>query len=52
MSFSGMYNWIWTINLIDISIVIFYVISIALIIYAIIKGIEYLKDVYKKSKKR
>jgi len=52
MSFSGMYNWIWTINLIDISIVIFYVISIALIIYAIIKVIEYLKDVYKKSKKR
>jgi len=52
MSFSAMYNWIWTINLIDISIVIFYLLSVSLIIYAFIKGIEYILDFYKRFKGR
>ena len=41
-------EWISKINLIDISIVIFFIINAVLIIFFIIKGIKALKKLYKK----
>ena len=43
-------EWISKINLIDISIFIFYIINAGLIIFFIIKGIKALKRLYKKHK--
>lgn len=43
--------WIWTVDLLDVSIVIFYLIIVAIVIYALIKGIEFLEDLYKKIRK-
>lgn len=48
---SNVLHWIWTVNLLDVSIVIFYLIIVAIVIYALIKGIEFLEDLYKKIKK-
>ena len=48
---SKVLHWIWTVDLLDISIVIFYLIIVALVIYALIKGIELLEDLYKKIRK-
>lgn len=47
---SKVLHWIWTVDLIDVSIFIFYLMVVALIIYALIKGIEFLEDLYKKLK--
>ena len=44
----GFLEWISKINLIDISIFIFYVINAGLIIFFIIKGIKVLWKLYKK----
>ena len=44
-------HWIWTVDLLDVSIVIFYLIIVAIVIYALIKGIEFLEDLYKKIRK-
>ena len=41
-------EWISKINLIDISIFIFYIINAGLIIFFIIKGIKALRKLYKK----
>jgi hypothetical protein len=41
-------EWISKINLIDISIFIFYIINAGLIIFFIIKGIQALRKLYKK----
>jgi hypothetical protein len=41
-------EWISKINLLDISIFIFYIINAGLIIFFIIKGISALKKLYKK----
>ena len=43
--------WIWTVDLLDVSIVIFYLIIVAIVIYSLIKGIEFLEDLYKKLRK-
>ena len=48
---SKVLHWIWTVDLLDVSIVIFYLIIVAIVIYALIKGIEFLEDLYKKIKK-
>jgi hypothetical protein len=48
---SNILHWIWTVDLLDVSIVIFYLIIVAIVIYALIKGIEFLEDLYKKIKK-
>ena len=48
---SNLLHWIWTVDLLDVSIVIFYLIIVAIVIYALIKGIEFLEDLYKKIKK-
>jgi len=45
---SNVLHWIWTVNLFDVFTVIFYLIIVALIIYGLIKGIEFLEDLYKK----
>jgi hypothetical protein len=37
--------------LLDVSVVIFYLIIVAIVIYALIKCIEFLEDIYKKIKK-
>lgn len=42
------WEWISKINLIDISIVIFFIINAGLIIFFIIKGIKALRKSYKK----
>lgn len=47
---SKVLHWIWTVDLLDVSIFIFYLMVVALIIYALIKGIEFLEDLYKKLK--
>jgi hypothetical protein len=39
------------VDLLDVSIVIFYLIIVAIVIYALIKGIEFFEDLYKKIKK-
>lgn len=41
-------EWILKIDLIDISIVIFFIINAGLIVFFIIKGIKALKKLYKK----
>jgi hypothetical protein len=41
-------EWISKINLLDISIFIFYIINVGLIIFFIIKGIKALKKLYQK----
>jgi large-conductance mechanosensitive channel len=41
-------EWISKINLIDISIFVFYIINAGLIIFFIIKGIQALRKLYKK----
>jgi hypothetical protein len=41
-------EWISKINLLDISIFIFYIINAGLIIFFIIKGIQALRKLYKK----
>jgi len=43
-------EWISKINLIDISIFVFYIINAGLIIFFIIKGIKALKKLYQKDK--
>jgi hypothetical protein len=48
---SNLLHWIWTVDLLDVSIVIFYLIIVAIVIYALIKGIEFLEDLYKKIRK-
>jgi hypothetical protein len=48
---SNIVHWIWTVDLLDVSIVIFYLIIVAIVIYALIKGIEFFEDLYKKIKK-
>ena len=48
---SKVLQWIWTVDLLDVSIVIFYLIIVAIVIYALIKGIEFLEDLYKKIRK-
>jgi len=48
---SNVLHWIWTVDLLDVSIAIFYVMIVALVIYALIKGIELLEDLYKKIRK-
>ncbi|QDC81817.1 hypothetical protein FIT82_05040 [Candidatus Methylopumilus universalis] len=48
---SNVLHWIWTVDLLDVSIVIFYLIIVAIVIYALIKGIEFFEDLYKKIKK-
>ena len=48
---SKVLHWIWTVDLLDVSIVIFYLIIVAIVIYALIKGIEFLEDLYKKIRK-
>jgi hypothetical protein len=48
---SNILHWIWTVDLLDVSIVIFYLIIVAIVIYALIKGIEFFEDLYKKIKK-
>jgi hypothetical protein len=48
---SNVLHWIWTVDLLDVSIVIFYLIIVAIVIYALIKGIEFLEDLYKKIRK-
>lgn len=47
---SKILHWIWTVDLIEVSIMIFYLILVAVIIYVVIKGIEFLEDLYKKLK--
>jgi hypothetical protein len=44
----GFLEWISKINLIDISIFIFYVINTGIVIFFIIKGIKALWKIYKK----
>ena len=39
---SNVLHWIWTVDLLDVSVVIFYLIIVAIVIYALIKGIEFL----------
>ena len=41
-------EWMSKINLIDISIIIFYIINAGLIVFVIIKGIKALMKLYKK----
>ena len=48
---SNVLHWIWTVDLLDVSVVIFYLIIVAIVIYALIKGIEFLEDLYKKIRK-
>ena len=45
-------EWISKINLLDISIFIFYIINAGLIIFFIIKGIKALRKLYKKDSLR
>ncbi len=47
---SDFLNWITKINLIDISIVIFYIINVGLIIFLLMKGIRLLMRFLKKEK--
>jgi hypothetical protein len=42
-------EWISKINLIDISIIIFFIINAGLIVFFIIKGIKALRKLYKKN---
>jgi len=44
-------EWISKINLIDISIIIFYLINVGLLIFFMIKGIKALMKLYKKDNK-
>ena len=44
-------EWISKINLIDISIIIFYLINVGLLIFFMIKGIKALMKLYKKNNK-
>ena len=48
---SKVFHFIWTVDLLDVSIAIFYAMIVGLVIYALIKGIELLEDLYKKIKK-
>ena len=45
-------EWISRINLIDISIFVFYIINAGLIIFFIIKGVKALRKLYKKDNLR
>jgi large-conductance mechanosensitive channel len=45
-------EWISKINLIDISIFVFYIINAGLIIFLIIKGVKALRKLYKKDNLR
>ena len=47
---SNVLHFIWTVDLLDVSIAIFYAMIVGLVIYALIKVIELLEDLYKKLK--